>query len=48
MWNFLKTLVRKLKNTDCPDCGWLVACDECSKRFDVIDEELKISLKERR
>lgn len=25
----------------CPDCGWLIACDKCSERFDSIDEDIK-------
>ena len=25
----------------CKKCGWLVACDECSKKYSEIDIELK-------
>jgi len=25
---------------DCPDCGFWVACDDCSKRMDEADREL--------
>ena len=25
----------------CKKCGWLVACEECSKKYDKIDRELK-------
>lgn len=24
----------------CPDCGWLIACAECSAKMDKIDQEL--------
>lgn len=27
-------------NSGCPDCGPLVACDQCSNEMDKIDEEL--------
>jgi len=45
MWNFIKRIFSK---SDCPDCGWFMACDKCSTRYDDVDEQLKVVLKEKR
>ena len=31
---------RLLSNSECPDCGWFIACDKCSERLDHVDEDI--------
>ncbi len=39
MLAFLRKMFSK---GSCKDCGWWVACDACSQRFDEIDKQLDI------
>jgi len=34
-------LKRLFNGGSCPDCGWLVACESCSNKYDQLDEKLK-------
>ena len=37
MFDFIKRIMAK---SSCPNCGWLLACDECSERYDHVDEDI--------
>jgi len=34
-------ILNLFKRKGCKKCGWLIACDECSKKYDEIDKKLK-------
>jgi len=41
MTKLIKSLWKRItEKCYCPNCGWFIACDECSAQYDEIDGEL--------
>ena len=44
MLSYMKNIIRILKDIfskgSCKECGYFIACDTCSEKYDKIDSEL--------